>query len=287
MGGEVTTVRRRSPVAPTTGARTGAVARAGTAAGAPSGQGPLPWPTGLERGRLARRGRDAPAPARTESSARCSSATGSATWRPSSVADLRELQALGNHLAVALQNARRADLIGEQAAETLHRSLHDTLTGLPNRRGWRTACASTATDEDHSVVLLNLDRFKEINDTLGHPAGDALLAMVAARLRRAAPESAVLARRRWRRVRGAAAPDRRRDGGRCRRACCGTPSQSLRARRADGHRRRIVRPHHHGARHGRDRRPAPSRHRHVRRQGATDRCGDLPAPSWMPAVANA
>ena len=49
-------------------------------------------------------------------------------------ADLRELQALGNHLAVALQNARRADLIGEQAAEALHASLHDPLTGLPNRR---------------------------------------------------------------------------------------------------------------------------------------------------------
>jgi diguanylate cyclase (GGDEF)-like protein len=109
-------------------------------------------------------------------------------------ADLRELQALGNHLAVALQNARRADLIGEQAAETLHASLHDTLTGLPNRRLLEDSLREHDAGVPHSLVLLNLDRFKEINETLGYPAGDALLTMVAARLRRAAPETAVLAR---------------------------------------------------------------------------------------------
>jgi diguanylate cyclase (GGDEF)-like protein len=109
-------------------------------------------------------------------------------------ADLRELQALGNHLAVALQNARRADLIGEQAAETHHRSLHDALTGLPNRRRLEDSMRELGDGEEHSVVLLNLDRFKEINETLGHPAGDILLAKVATRLSKVAPESAVLAR---------------------------------------------------------------------------------------------
>ena len=48
-----------------------------------------------------------------------------------------ELQALGNHLSVSLRNARRADLIREQAEEQLRRSLHDELTGLPNRRQHR------------------------------------------------------------------------------------------------------------------------------------------------------
>ena len=48
--------------------------------------------------------------------------------------DLRELEAVGNHLSVALRNARRADLIREQTEEQLRRSLHDELTGLPNRR---------------------------------------------------------------------------------------------------------------------------------------------------------
>jgi diguanylate cyclase (GGDEF)-like protein len=128
-------------------------------------------------------------------------------------ADLRELQALGNHLAVSLQNARRADLIGEQAAATLYMSLHDPLTGLPNRRGLEDHLHEHGLDQhgleqpgpdqrpelrvveqQHSLVLLNLDRFKEINDTLGYPAGDILLGMVGARLAKAAPGTAVLAR---------------------------------------------------------------------------------------------
>jgi diguanylate cyclase (GGDEF)-like protein len=121
-------------------------------------------------------------------------------------ADLRDLQALGNHLAVALENARRADVIGEQAAETVHRSLHDTLTGLPNRRRLEESLRELGLGDDsgggqqpggiqqHSLVLLNVDRFKEINDTLGHGAGDGLLVMLAARLTKAAPEGAVLAR---------------------------------------------------------------------------------------------
>ncbi len=41
---------------------------------------------------------------------------------------------LGNHLSVTLRNARRADLIREQAEDQLRRSLLDELTGLPNRR---------------------------------------------------------------------------------------------------------------------------------------------------------
>jgi diguanylate cyclase (GGDEF)-like protein len=118
-------------------------------------------------------------------------------------ADLRELQALGNHLSVALHNARRADQIQEQAAETRHSALHDGLTGLPNRRHLEELLAESGLhdsddgdqhDDENCLVLLNLDRFKEINDTLGHPAGDALLAMVATRLGRSVPDSSVLAR---------------------------------------------------------------------------------------------
>jgi diguanylate cyclase (GGDEF)-like protein len=113
-------------------------------------------------------------------------------------ADLRTVQALANHLAVVLQNARRADVITEQAVETLRRSLLDSLTGLPNRRGLEESLLEVVEGGDpditHSLVLLNLDRFKEINDTLGYPAGDALLTMVGTRLARTAPDSAMLAR---------------------------------------------------------------------------------------------
>jgi diguanylate cyclase (GGDEF)-like protein len=110
-------------------------------------------------------------------------------------ADLRELQALGNHLSVTIQNARRADRIAENAAEQLRRSLHDELTGLPNRRhleeriGTVLECGSPV-----SLALLDLDRFHEINDTLGHAAGDELLRTVAERLRQVAPVDSVVAR---------------------------------------------------------------------------------------------
>ena len=109
--------------------------------------------------------------------------------------DLRELEAVGNHLSVALRNARRADLIREQTEEQLRRSLHDELTGLPNRRHLDHALSEQLLGGGQaSAILLDLDRFKDINDTLGHHTGDGLLRMVADRLRRTAPADALVAR---------------------------------------------------------------------------------------------
>jgi diguanylate cyclase (GGDEF)-like protein len=109
--------------------------------------------------------------------------------------DLRELEAVGNHLSVALRNARRADLIREQTEEQLRRSLHDELTGLPNRRHLEHALSEHVTAGGQaSAILLDLDRFKDINDTLGHHTGDALLRMVADRLLRSARSDALVAR---------------------------------------------------------------------------------------------
>jgi diguanylate cyclase (GGDEF)-like protein len=69
-----------------------------------------------------------------------------------------------------------------------YQALHDPLTGLPNRRRfdhWLAQKLSLASQEDHGValLLLDLDGFKEVNDTMGHQAGDALLRVVADRLR--------------------------------------------------------------------------------------------------------
>jgi diguanylate cyclase (GGDEF)-like protein len=74
-----------------------------------------------------------------------------------------------------------------QAAASQHQALHDPLTGLPNRElfGDRVEQAIRASDrglQPAALLLLDLDRFKDVNDTLGHHHGDLLLGEVAARL---------------------------------------------------------------------------------------------------------
>ncbi|MBW5481778.1 putative bifunctional diguanylate cyclase/phosphodiesterase [Streptomyces bambusae] len=77
--------------------------------------------------------------------------------------------------------------------------LRDPLTGLPNRQ-WLLERAWTALDEAErlgtrsALVLIDLDRFRAVNDTLGHLAGDRLLLQIAERLRQALPEDAEAAR---------------------------------------------------------------------------------------------
>jgi len=76
---------------------------------------------------------------------------------------------------------------------------HDPLTGLANRAALaqkieEAAARQRRRDEPFTVLLLDLDRFKEVNDTLGHPAGDTLLIEVAMRLKSLLRETDVLAR---------------------------------------------------------------------------------------------
>jgi diguanylate cyclase (GGDEF)-like protein len=84
-------------------------------------------------------------------------------------------------------------------AKVIHMAHHDALTNLANRvlLRERLECALATTFRgNHSlaVFMLDLDRFKEINDTLGHPVGDALLKAVAGRLRTCVREGATIAR---------------------------------------------------------------------------------------------
>src|SRR5215210_7194202 len=76
---------------------------------------------------------------------------------------------------------------GRQAVINQHQATHDTLTGLPNRAHLHDRLASalqraTGSDAMVGVLMMDLDGFKEINDTLGHHHGDLLLQRVAQRL---------------------------------------------------------------------------------------------------------
>jgi len=80
-----------------------------------------------------------------------------------------------------------------------HLAFHDLLTELPNRALFEDRLAhalerSRSNDETLAVLFLDLDRFKVVNDTLGHTAGDGLLSDVALRLRSNLPDGDTLAR---------------------------------------------------------------------------------------------
>ncbi|MEA2684783.1 MAG: hypothetical protein QOK05_3111 [Chloroflexota bacterium] len=92
--------------------------------------------------------------------------------------------------------------ISDRKAQTealQYQALHDALTGLPNRTlvGDRLQQAIAAAAREHkplALLLLDLDRFKEVNDTMGHPHGDLILQQVASRIRDLLREADTVAR---------------------------------------------------------------------------------------------
>ncbi len=109
-------------------------------------------------------------------------------------ADLRQLRAFANHAAVALDNADRAHQIVAAAQESARQAMLDELTGLSNRRMLRSRLAEALLEGPVTVLLLGLDRFKDVNDTLGQEIGDRLLCLVARRLEHAVTAGALVAR---------------------------------------------------------------------------------------------
>ena len=107
--------------------------------------------------------------------------------------ELESFVAIGNTVASALASARHVDGL-EYLAH------HDSLTGLPNRMFLhrefeRMLAARGESNTGGALLLLDLDRFKEINDTLGHHVGDLLLQQVGPRLQEVlAGETAMLCR---------------------------------------------------------------------------------------------
>ncbi|WNV76330.1 bifunctional diguanylate cyclase/phosphodiesterase [Geodermatophilus sp. DSM 44513] len=102
---------------------------------------------------------------------------------PFGEADLRLFASLANHASLSLHKAHLVDRLAAEAAAQEHRSLHDPLTGLPNRRHvLRLLRARLAEQPRTAVVMVDLDGFKDVNDAFGHATGDLLLSEVGRRL---------------------------------------------------------------------------------------------------------
>jgi diguanylate cyclase (GGDEF)-like protein len=86
----------------------------------------------------------------------------------------------------------------QEMAYLAHRAQHDALTGLPNRetffRRLRDDLERAGAGGELAVFLLDLDRFKAVNDTYGHHAGDTVLCQIASRLRDALRQTDTVAR---------------------------------------------------------------------------------------------
>jgi diguanylate cyclase (GGDEF)-like protein len=115
--------------------------------------------------------------------------------------DLRLLETLANQAAVALENGQLEQSLSELSRlkeELRHQAYHDPLTGLANRTLFAErvdAALAAATSERRPVVLfVDLDNFKDVNDTLGHAVGDRLLTAVAERVRGCIREDDLAAR---------------------------------------------------------------------------------------------
>jgi diguanylate cyclase (GGDEF)-like protein len=109
------------------------------------------------------------------------------------------LQRLADNISFALGNFDRADEKNRADERIEYLASHDSLTKLPNREMFNqllhfTIEAARRFERRFAVLFIDLDRFKVINDSLGHEAGDMLLVETAGRLRRSLRSGDVVAR---------------------------------------------------------------------------------------------
>ncbi|MGQ0831856.1 MAG: putative bifunctional diguanylate cyclase/phosphodiesterase [Microthrixaceae bacterium] len=113
--------------------------------------------------------------------------------------DLRVFETLASHANVALENGRLVAHLQFEAQEQAYLALHDPVTGLPNRTSLLDLLGeamqrSKLTEVGGALVFVDLDTFKEVNDTLGTATGDRLLVEVRQRVAALLPPTATLTR---------------------------------------------------------------------------------------------
>lgn len=115
------------------------------------------------------------------------------------VAEMRVADAFWGSEPALLATLRDITVHKQTKAQLSHLAYHDALTGLPNRKSLhqqmqRAISRSHRSGKPVGVLFLDLDGFKDINDTYGHKAGDTLLQLVATRLRKLLRDNDLLAR---------------------------------------------------------------------------------------------
>ncbi|MHB1988848.1 MAG: putative bifunctional diguanylate cyclase/phosphodiesterase [Acidimicrobiales bacterium] len=109
--------------------------------------------------------------------------------------DLRLFEALAAHAVSSIERARLVEELRYEAEAKLYQATHDMLTKLPNRSLFLSRAAEALDQTGRAAIaLLDIDRFKDVNDTLGHDTGDRLLCQVSERLVQAARGRATVAR---------------------------------------------------------------------------------------------
>ncbi|MDU8431373.1 EAL domain-containing protein [Pseudomonas syringae pv. actinidifoliorum] len=104
-----------------------------------------------------------------------------------------------NDTACLLMNARDIGQLKSAQAQIQHLAYHDPLTGLPNRALLMDRLSQQVSLLQHqnlrgALLFLDLDHFKHINDSLGHPVGDSVLSVIAARLEASVRQEDTVAR---------------------------------------------------------------------------------------------
>jgi diguanylate cyclase (GGDEF)-like protein/PAS domain S-box-containing protein len=133
---------------------------------------------------------------RVELEHRLRTMSGSELWCRTVMALVVDASGRPDHLTAMVEDI---DARKQAEADLVHRTKHDALTALPNRQHFldrlAQACQGCGATSSHTgVVFIDIDNFKQVNDTFGHEAGNELLAAIAGRLRSAVRPGDLVAR---------------------------------------------------------------------------------------------